>query len=219
MAAARAVLSEKGFEDTLMAEIADRAGVVEGNLYRYFKNRQDLLVKVIEHWYEEMLARDEADFSAIRGAWNQIRFLVHHHLMTIRREPALSRLVFQELRPRGDYRQSRVFHLNQSYTHRLLEIVKDAAARGEFRKDVPASLVRDMIYGCIEHRTWAFLRNEGDFEADSTADLITDIVYRGLASPTRQETLAGAALSRLEAVAARLERTPSKRKAKRGDRR
>ncbi len=216
MAAARAVLSEKGFEDTLMADIAERAGVVEGNLYRYFKNRQDLLVKVIEHWYEEMLARDEADFSAIPGVWNQMRFLVHHHLMTIRREPTPSRLVFQELRPRADYRRSRVFHLNQSYTHQLVEIVNDAVYRGGFRQDVPASLVRDMIYGGIEPRTWAFLRNEGDFEVDATADLITDIVYRGLASPTANETLAGAALSRLEAMVDRLERTPSKRRAKRG---
>jgi len=205
MAAARAVLSEKGYADTLMSDIAERSGVVEGNLYRYFKNRQDLLVKVIEHWYEETLAEDEAQFSAIRGAWNQIRFVVYQHLATIRREPTLSRLVFQELRPRDDYRQTRLFHLNQSYTHRLVGIVKQAAASGELRQDVPASLVRDMIYGCIEHRTWAFLRKEGDFEIDSTADLITDLVYRGLAAPT------ASALARLESVAAKFEQLYAKR--------
>lgn len=214
MAAARAVLSEKGYADTLMSEIAERAGVVEGNLYRYFKSKQDLLVEVIEHWYEEMRARDDVQFAAIRGAWNQIRFLVHHHLTTIRREPALSRLVFQELRPRDDYRRTRVFHLNQSYTHRLIEVVKQAEASGEFRRDVPPALVRDMIYGGIEHHTWAFLRNEGDFEVDATADLITDIVYRGLAAPRPDEPDRASALSRLEAATARLERLAAKRKAK-----
>ena len=37
-----------------------------------------------------------------------------------------------------------------------------------------------MIYGCIEHRTWAFLRNEGDFDTDATADGIADMVFGGL---------------------------------------
>ena len=84
-------------------------------------------------------------------------------------------------------------------------MVKAAVAEGELRADVSPSLVRDMIYGCIEHRTWAFLRNEGDFEIDDTADGITDIVYRGLVAQPAAHDPASNTLSRLEHVAARLE--------------
>jgi TetR/AcrR family transcriptional regulator, fatty acid metabolism regulator protein len=205
MLAARTVFTENGYNDALISDIAERAGVVEGSIYRFFTNKRDLLVRVVEHWYEEMLARDDEQFASVRGTWNQIRFIVHHHLMTIRREPALSRLVFQELRPDPGYRKTRLFQLNQAYTHRILDVIKTATAQGELESDISPSLVRDMIYGCVEHRTWAFLRNEGDFEIDQTADGIADIIYRGLAARKVASDAVGGALTRLEKITARLE--------------
>lgn len=212
MAAAKAVFTEKGYNEALISDIAERAGVVEGSIYRFFTNKRELLVRVIEHWYEEMLARDTEQFAGVRGSWNQIRFIVHHHLMSIRREPALSRLVLQEFRPDPGYRNTRLFQLNQTYVHRVIDVIKDAVANGEFRSNVSPGLIRDMIYGCIEHRTWAFLRNEGDFDAEETADSITDIVYRGLTVDKGTEEPMTGIVSRLEDVATRLESAADKRK-------
>jgi TetR/AcrR family fatty acid metabolism transcriptional regulator len=202
--AAKQVFTERGYNEALISDIAEHAGVVEGSIYRFFQNKRDLLIKMAEHWYEDLLAHDEAQLQGVRGTWNRIRFMVHHHLATIRREPALSRLVFQELRPDPEYRNTRLFQLNQAYTHRIVDIVKTAMVSGEFRSDLSPSLVRDMIYGAVEHRTWAFLRNEGDFNAEETADGITDLFYRGLAKSATAEPLAETTI-RLEAVAARLE--------------
>src|SRR5271169_2375978 len=202
--AARAVFTEKGYGDALISDIAERAGVVEGSLYRFFANKRDLLVKTVEHWYEDMLAHDEEQFQGIRGTWNRIRFMVHHHLSSIQRDPALSRLVFQELRPDPGYRKTRLFHLNQAYTHRIVDIIKAAMAAGEFRSDISPSLVRDMIYGAVEHRTWSFLRNEGEFNIDETADGITEIIYQGLVKTTTREPAPRTA-ERLEQVLEKLE--------------
>lgn len=212
MTAAKAVFTEKGYDEALISDIAERAGVVEGSIYRFFTNKRALLVRVIEHWYEDMLARDTEQFAGVRGSWNQIRFIVHHHLMSIRREPALSRLVLQEFRPDPGYRNTRLFELNQTYVHRIIDVIKEAVANGEFRSNVSPGLIRDMIYGCIEHRTWAFLRNEGDFDVEETADNITDIVYRGLVIDKIAEEPLGSVVSRLEKVAARLETTARKGK-------
>lgn len=204
MQAARLAFAEKGYGEALISDIAERAGVVEGSIYRFFANKRDLLVKMAEEWYEEMLARDDEQFQGVRGTWNRLRFLVHHHLMTIRREPALSRLVFQELRPDPGYRKTKLFRLNQAYTQRVVDIVKAAMASGEFRSDVSPIIARDMVYGAIEHRTWAFLRNEGDFNIEETADGITELIYRGLVASEAAEPLAETA-ARLQAVADRLE--------------
>lgn len=212
MTAAKAVFTEKGYNEALISDIAERAGVVEGSIYRFFTNKRELLVRVIEHWYEEMLARDTEQFTGVRGSWNQIRFIVHHHLMSIRREPALSRLVLQEIRPDPGYRNTRLFQLNQTYVHRVIDVIKEAVANGEFRSNVSPGLIRDMIYGCIEHRTWAFLRNEGDFDAEETADSITDIIYRGLAIDKGTEEPMTGIVSRLEDVATRLESVAKKNK-------
>ena len=68
--AARDVFTEKGYHEALISDIADRAGVVEGSIYRFFANKRDLLVKTVEHWYEDMLADDEEQFRGVRGTWN-----------------------------------------------------------------------------------------------------------------------------------------------------
>jgi TetR/AcrR family fatty acid metabolism transcriptional regulator len=205
MLAAKQVFAEKGYNDALISDIAERAGVVEGSIYRFFTNKRDLLVQVVENWYDGLLFEESKQFGGVRGTWNRIRFIVHQHLVTIKREPALSRLVFQELRPDPGYRKTRLFQLNQAYTHRIVDVVGEAVTTGEFRNDVSPHLVRDMIYGCIEHRTWAFLRNEGDFDSDETADDITDVVYRGLVAPSSDQEPPSPVLSRLERVASRLE--------------
>jgi len=205
LVAARDVFTEKGYQEALISDIAERAGVVEGSIYRFFANKRDLLVKTVEHWYEDTLAHDEEQFRGVRGTWNRIRFMVHHHLATIRREPALSRLVFHELRPDPDYRKTRLFQLNQVYTQRMVDIVKAAMAAGEFRSDVSPSLVRDMIYGAVEHRTWAFLRNEGDFNIDETADGVTELIYCGLAKRTIVQDPFEQTAARLEKAVAKLE--------------
>jgi TetR/AcrR family fatty acid metabolism transcriptional regulator len=205
MLAAKEVFAEKGYSDALISEIAESAGVVEGSIYRFFTNKRELLVRVVEDWYDGLLSEASDHFAGVRGTWNRIRFIIHQHLTTIKREPALSRLVFQELRPDPEYRKSRLFQLNQAYTHRIVEVVNEAASAGEFRGDVSPHLVRDMIYGCIEHRTWSFLRDEGDFDADETADEITDIIYRGLMLAPSDHDLSDNVLSRLERVTARLQ--------------
>jgi TetR/AcrR family fatty acid metabolism transcriptional regulator len=206
MEAAKLVFAKKGYDAALISEIAELAGVVEGTIYRYFENKRDLLIKVIERWYEQMLSEEDEQLAGIRGTWNRLRYVIWQHLKSIHEEPALSRLVFMELRPDPNYRSSAVFELNRNYTRRATEIVRSAAAQGEFRADVSLQLVRDMIYGCVEHHTWAYLRGEGDFPVDATADAITDIIYRGLAvSPAGKEGIGGV-VARLEGVADRLAR-------------
>lgn len=204
MAAAKEVFTEKGYHEALISDIADRAGVVEGSIYRFFANKRDLLVKVVELWFENILSEDAEQFAAVNGTWNRIRFLIFHHLMSIRRDAALSRLMFLEIRPSADYRTSRLFELNRAYTQRLTEVVKEGIASGELNPDASPSLVRDMVFGCIEHRTWAFLRQEGDFDPIATADAITNLVYGGIAAG-RPSAPEADLLTRLEIATTRLE--------------
>lgn len=204
MRASREVFSEKGYEGAAISEIAERAGVVEGSIYRYFENKRALLVRVVEDWYEEMLANFDRDLEGIHGTRNRVRYMIWRHLATIEREPALCRLVFGVLRSGDDYRNTTVFELNRQYTRRTMDILKDGITAGELRADLPVKVVRDLVYGCVEHHTWAYLRGEGTLSAEQSADAITDIVFEGIARP--KTSRAPDLVQRLEAVASRLER-------------
>lgn len=209
MASARRVFAEKGYDDASVAEIAARAGVVEGSVFRYFENKRVLLVKVVEDWYESMFVDVDEHLGMIEGTWKRLRFLVWKHLSNVQKEPALSKLVFDVLRPGPDYRRTSVFELNRRYTQRTLDILRDGIATGTIRSDANLTLTRDMIYGGVEHHTWAFLRGEGSFSVDAAADGIMDLVRGGLAAESGNiedpASSLGRTARRLELVASRLE--------------
>lgn len=206
MAAARSVFREKGYEDAPLSDIAERANVVEGSIYRYFENKRDLLVKVIEDWYESMLADYDQHLAGIAGTRNRLRYMIWRHLKTIHDEPALCNLMFQFLRTGKDYSHTAVHELNRRYTRRTLDIVREGVDAGELRDDVSLALVRDMIYGCVEHRTWSYLRGEGEFDPDATADAIVELILSGLRKRGPEPAPARADLAeRIEKAVARLE--------------
>ena len=73
-------------------------------------------------------------------------------------------------------------------------------------------MVRDMIYGGIEHHTWSYLRGEGKFSPEQAADEIIAVVYRGIsATEGVQRLLTARQVDRLEKVAHRLERLAAKK--------
>jgi len=166
MEVARGVFCEKGYAEASTAEIAARAGVVEGTLYRYFPSKRDLLIKVVEAFYERIFADYERQLQGVRGTWNRLRYLIWKHLSVFHGDPAMCRLIVHELRPSPQYRQSSVFELNRRYTERTLAVIKEGITAGEFEERLPLRLVRDMIFGCAEHHTWAYLRGEGQFSPE-----------------------------------------------------
>ncbi len=200
--AAREVFAERGFNETVMSEIAERAGVVEGSIYRYFRNKRDLMFRMAEAWFEEMIEGDAGTLTAIDGTRNRLRFVIYRHLVSIHSQPDMSRLVFQHLRPEPDYRDTLLFSLNRAYTARVIEVIDAGKKEGDVRPDVPSSLVRDIIFGSIEHRTWAFLRSEGDFDPAILADQVLNLIWSGLELP--QPTMSHAEiLTRIESLLAR----------------
>jgi len=47
LSAALAVFAERGYEAAAVSEIAERAGVVEGTVYKYFESKRALLLTVL----------------------------------------------------------------------------------------------------------------------------------------------------------------------------
>jgi Tetracyclin repressor-like, C-terminal domain len=131
--------------------------------------------------------------------------MIWRHLATVHENPALCHLMFQVLRTGADYTATGVYDLNRAYTRRTLDIVREGIASGELRPDIRLGLVRDLIYGCIEHRTWAYLRGEGDFDPNKTADDIVALVLAGLTSASVQAVAEPGLAGRLERAVERLE--------------
>jgi AcrR family transcriptional regulator len=210
LVAARAELRECGYENFLPSGVAQRCRVSEATIYRYFPTRRELLAKVAEEWFDEILAI-EPDIARRPDPYDQLRALIRHSLGVVRREPALTRFVLTELRADPQYRSTQVYALNRRFTSSVIRLVRDGVARGAFRGDVSPSLVRDMIFGGIEHRTWNFLRGQGDFGVEEVADSIADLIFHGLERrPAEDAKAVASALTELRARARALDEAADK---------
>jgi AcrR family transcriptional regulator len=184
--AAHAVFEKRGYEAAAVSEIAERAGVVEGTVYKYFESKRALLYRVMARWYEAMLADYEEHLAEHSGTRNRLRFVIRRHLKSIETNPALCRVFFREIRGAEDYRGSAIYELNRRYTHFVIEILRDGVTQGEIRRDVNMTLVRDMIYGGVEHHTWNYVWGRGGLDSDALADSLVDTIVAGIAIPRPQ---------------------------------
>jgi TetR/AcrR family fatty acid metabolism transcriptional regulator len=179
LAAARELLREVGYEKFLPAEVARRCAVSEALVYRYFPTKRDLLARVAEEWLAEILA-DEPDLSGYATTEAGLRALIDYGFDVIRAEPALTRYILLDLRADPDFRGSAVHLLNRRFTQLITRLLEAGVALGEYRDDVSVTLVRDMIFGAIEHQTWAYLRGEGEFPPRKVAAGIAAIIHGGM---------------------------------------
>lgn len=187
LAVTRQMISEAGYENLVTTEIAERCGISEATIYKYFSTKRALLMRVAEEWFSDLITSEF--FAAPKpNIREQLRQQIWESLTIVRREPSLSRFVLMELRPDPSYRSTRIFQLNRQFSNRILHTLNSAIASGAFHDDVPPQLVRYMIFGGIEHQIWAYLRGEGDFDVDQVADGIAAVVFRGMSKLRTKKT-------------------------------
>lgn len=180
IATTRQIIQEKGYESVLTTEVASRCGISEATIFKYFPTKRDLLRTVTEQWFGEVLDHIEGTDNQALPIAARLRQVIWESLSIIRHERTLSRYILMELRADPTYKSMHVYQLNRRYTSRVISVLKDAVQSGEFRADVSLAVIRNMIFGSIEHTTWAYLRGEGDFDVDEAADQIAGVISRGL---------------------------------------
>lgn len=201
---ARDVFCERGYEATAVAEIAARLGVVEGTIYKYFETKRELLLKMLANWYDELFGDFSRELAGISGARDRFRYSVWRHLCTIRDYPQLCRLIFSEVRSQPGYRGSELHDMNSRYASLLSGVVADGIASGEFRAGTPPALIRDLVFGGVEHHAWSYLYGHGSIDVDRLADQLTTTLCDGLLNRQASDTL-NHHTERLSALADRLE--------------
>ncbi|HSB97727.1 MAG TPA: TetR/AcrR family transcriptional regulator [Spongiibacteraceae bacterium] len=212
LSAALEVFAERGYEAAAVSEIAERAGVVEGTVYKYFESKRALLLMVMEQWYEGMVDDYTRDLAGIVGSRQRLRFIIWRHLRTIIDNPQLCRLLFREVRSELDYYDLDLHGSIRRYSKFIMDIVEEGVRANEFRSDVPLPLLRDMVFGCIEHRTWNYISGRGELDIDETVDQIMSILCSGIAQPqaggeqAQSDSDLRAETKRLSALVTRLEK-------------
>lgn len=116
------------------------------------------------------------------------------------------------MRAHDDYAGSALHALNRRYTGLLGSVLAEGVAAGELRADVPTRVVRDMVYGGLEHLSWRHLTGRGRLDIDREADDMLRLLWDGIAARAKHEAEPG--LAGLQAQVLRLERAADRLEAR-----
>jgi hypothetical protein len=148
--------------------------------------------------------------------------VIYRQLQAFARHPEMCRLIMRDIRPHEDYYDSIVRELNRKSTSTVVGILEQARKDGEIGADIPAALVRDVIFGGIEHLAFRALAGRGTLDVERQADQLAQLVWNGLSphDAGRQDPEARAQRSaglqiqidRLQALVDKLEHKPTTRR-------
>jgi AcrR family transcriptional regulator len=178
--AARRVFAEKGYDGASIAEIARAAQISDGLAYRYFRSKRDLLFAVLQKFYERNLIDLEAQVFKHERFRDRLQALIRRHIEVFVADADLCRLFIAEVRVASDYDGSAIQEMNRRYTSVLTRIVKEAVKTGEIRSGVNPSLLRDVLFGAVEHLAWRNVNGRGQLKAVQTARELTSILAVGI---------------------------------------
>jgi AcrR family transcriptional regulator len=203
--AARRLFTTQGFDATAIAEIAAEAGVADGTIYTYFANKRDLLYHVVRGLYDPLIDTLETEARTVTGFANLLRLVILRHLQSLSRDRDLCLLVLQQIRNEPDYDRSLFHELNRRYSSIVVRLVEEAIARGEVRPQVSPRLVRDMIYGALEHILWQSLLRGAEIDVETVTQELTALLLPGLLTAPAAPRTAEAVVERLEGLTVRME--------------
>src|SRR5210317_775571 len=148
--ALKSLLVEKEFSAITTAEIAGSAGVTEALIYKYFKDKRDLLHQVLGEYLEQYRAQMGHDLKGIKGSLNKLRKLIWSHINVYATNRVFAKVLLIEVRNYPDYYKSETYRRVKEYSDIVLQIINDGIQNREIRDDLPPRLLRYGILGSIE---------------------------------------------------------------------
>lgn len=176
---AGAVFSELGFYKATISQIATKAGVADGTLYLYFKNKDDILYQYISFKTEQVFKKMHAAVEDGRTAEEKLRYLIHCHLQEFQNDKHMAIIFQSEVRYLRDI-QSQIKDISKMYLDLLSEIIEQGQIEGSMRQDLFVGLVKRFILGAVEGVISTWVSADGRYDLVSMADPLVDLYLTGL---------------------------------------
>jgi TetR/AcrR family fatty acid metabolism transcriptional regulator len=143
--------ARKGFYNTKISEIATEAGVADGTIYLYFKNKDDLLISLFEDRMEWVIDRLQAELDLTSNdVFEQLHRVVAMHIQLAQQEPELAEFITVELRQSAKFMKEYRNPKFLDYLRILENIVEEGQKQGVVRADIDPRLVGRALFGALD---------------------------------------------------------------------
>jgi TetR/AcrR family transcriptional regulator, fatty acid metabolism regulator protein len=178
--AATTVFAEKGFFNSKVADIAKAAGVADGTVYRYFKNKDDVLHSLFDRAMDEFIAEGRRELAVIDKPEDKLRRIAELHLERLSADRDLA-IVFQvELRGSIKFMQEFSAMGFAEYLDIIRETVEQGQKTGVFRKDLKPVVCAKILYGALDEMVTNWILSNKSYPLGPMAGEVLKIFFGGV---------------------------------------
>jgi TetR/AcrR family fatty acid metabolism transcriptional regulator len=176
------VFAEQGFFQSTISQIAREAGVADGTIYLYFKNKDDILLQFFGYKTKQVFQSFREELDKADTARDKLRNLIRRHLEEFQNDKNMAVVYQAEARSNSRLVEKQLQEMSKMYLDITAEIIEQGQEEGQIRKDLYVSLVKRFILGAVEEVINTWVLSGGKYDLVSMADPLVDLIFRGIGS-------------------------------------
>ncbi|OAS84875.1 MULTISPECIES: TetR/AcrR family transcriptional regulator [Metabacillus] len=177
--AAVIVIAENGYHQAQVSKIAKQAGVADGTIYLYFKNKEDILVSLFQEKMGVFIEKIEDEIRSVETAAEKLFTLIETHFSLLAEDHHLAIVTQLELRQSNKELRLRINEVLKGYFNVVDKIITAGKETGEFREALDHRLARQMIFGTIDETVTTWVMNDQKYDLTKQAKQVHDLFVYG----------------------------------------
>ncbi|WP_050181173.1 TetR/AcrR family transcriptional regulator [Domibacillus robiginosus] len=178
--AAVVAIAENGYHQAQVSKIARQAGVADGTIYLYFKNKEDILISLFQEKMGTFIQKTSEIIEAKKTAAEQLELLVHNHFGLLSEDPYLAVVTQLELRQSNKELRLKINEVLKSYLLLIEQILQTGVKNGEFNADLNIRVSRQMIFGTLDEMVTTWVMNDQKYNLPASAKEVSRLLLNGL---------------------------------------
>ena len=174
MIAAEAMFARNGYDKATIAEISGTAGVAEGTVYDYFRNKEDLLHSVLQYRFTEHLASLDELFT-VKTPLRKLRRFIRYHFFIYLNQPEFAKTFILNGVFNRRFYQTQAYEDFCRYLSCLDRILEEGKAAGQIRSSVDNRIFKNLFIGAFSHMALRWLFAGQNVQIDKTRE-INDVI-------------------------------------------
>lgn len=178
--AAIEVIAQRGFFNARVTDIAARAGVADGTIYLYFRNKEQILMAAISAAFSVFMDRARVELKKSKDPRQQLKSLATLHLGGLGANRNLA-IVFQtELRQSARILAQFSQQELKQYFDLIREIVREGQRTGAFRPEICDKIAANCFFGALDEMATSWILSDHDYSLAGAAEAVIDVILNGL---------------------------------------
>lgn len=178
--AAIAVIAEKGFHNSRVSDIAERADVADGTVYLYFKSKEQILMAALDGAFEAFYRRAKEELASTTDAPAKLRTLARLHLRLLSQNRSLAVVLQTELRQSAKFLAEFSQRELKGYFNLIREIIREGQQAGSIRPEVPDKIAAACLFGALDELVTSWVLSNREYDLAAAADPVIDLLLSGM---------------------------------------